>query len=82
MPGLDRTGPAGQGTGTGRKLGKCNPENQSQTNERTADTPPLNRRGRGLGRRMRFGNRPNFQNQESDATRPGRGMGRGRRRKW
>ena len=82
MPGLDRTGPTGQGTGTGRKLGKCNPENQTQTNELTTENLPPNRRGRGLGRRMRFGNGPNFQNQESDVARPGRGMGRGRRRSW
>jgi hypothetical protein len=25
MPGLDRTGPGGKGSRTGRQLGKCNP---------------------------------------------------------
>jgi len=47
MPGLDRTGPEGQGSQTGRRLGKCNPENQ--------DKPQWNggsgSGGRGLGRR-------------------------------
>jgi hypothetical protein len=28
MPGLDRTGPEGQGSQTGRRLGKCSPDNR------------------------------------------------------
>lgn len=42
MPGLDKTGPMGQGSKTGRKLGNCKSENE-----------PLERgtgRGLGLGR--------------------------------
>ncbi len=29
MPGFDRTGPEGQGSKTGRGLGKCNPNRQT-----------------------------------------------------
>ncbi len=29
MPGFDRTGPEGKGSQTGRKRGKCNPENRN-----------------------------------------------------
>lgn len=54
MPGLDRTGPEGQGPRTGRRLGRCNSGNKSET----MDFPE--RRGRGLrkfsNRRLRFGN--------------------------
>lgn len=31
MPGYDRTGPTGQGPQTGRGLGRCNPQKQTQT---------------------------------------------------
>jgi hypothetical protein len=64
MPGLDRTGPQGKGSGTGRGLGKCNPENNMQEN----DQP-----GRGMRWRDRFG-------RKSQGGRGlGRGMGNGRR---
>jgi len=46
MPGLDGTGPMGQGSGTGRGLGKCDPAN---------DTKNINTQrpmGLGLGRGM------------------------------
>jgi len=48
MPGLDKTGPEGQGSKTGRGLGKCNPKN-------TEETPEVLRRGRrgqGRGRKL------------------------------
>jgi len=33
MPNLNRKGPNGEGAMTGRKLGKCNPENKGKTDE-------------------------------------------------
>ncbi|MCF8224353.1 MAG: DUF5320 domain-containing protein [Bacteroidales bacterium] len=71
MPGLDRTGPYGEGPKTGRGMGKCNPGNKD---EQFDDSRPRNNlrmrngegrrgagrgpgRGRGFGRgRGRFGN--------------------------
>ena len=32
MPGHDRTGPVGLGSQTGRKMGKCNPNTNSEIN--------------------------------------------------
>lgn len=48
MPGLDKTGPAGQGSQTGRNLGKCSTENSTAI----ADTPGRRRQGRGFGNRF------------------------------
>jgi hypothetical protein len=31
MPALDKTGPAGQGAQTGRKMGRCNPDAETET---------------------------------------------------
>ncbi len=68
MPGLDSTGPMGQGAQTGRRMGKCrgtDEENFIQNGRR------FNRGG------MRgFGNR-NF-NANSEENFGGRGRGRGR----
>ena len=53
MPGLDGTGPMGQGTGTGRGLGKCNPANDTKINEdikRPIGGAFRRGCGRGLGR--------------------------------
>ncbi len=58
MPGFDKTGPAGQGPMTGRRMGQCvntDPENQQSTQQNqtgyyknpAAQERPL---GRGLGR--------------------------------
>jgi hypothetical protein len=33
MPNLNRKGPNGEGAMTGRKMGKCNPENKGKTDE-------------------------------------------------
>lgn len=66
MPGFDRTGPLGQGSKTGRKLGKCSTENETLTDEF-----PGRGLGRRLGRRFRLGGNWNF---------PGQGKGFGRRR--
>ncbi len=63
MPGFDKTGPAGQGPATGRRMGRCRTENTAQTEEIGTG------RGRGNGRRLRIGG-----NQEM--TGRGNGMGR------
>ena len=63
MPGFDKTGPAGQGPATGRRMGRCRTENASPTDE----TPTM--RGRGIGRRLRLGNNSNTAGQ-------GNGLGR------
>jgi hypothetical protein len=68
MPGLDRTGPMGQGSQTGRKQGKCSKEDNSSLEELP--------RGRGLGRGL--WNRFRFGNQQDTEPGLGRGMGRGR----
>ena len=50
MPFTDGTGPEGRGSMTGRRLGKCSPENDLKTNN--VRTPYFGRRlGRGFGRR-------------------------------
>ena len=33
MPGIDRTGPAGQGSMTGRRMGRCNPSQTGKTDD-------------------------------------------------
>ncbi len=68
MPGLDSTGPMGQGARTGRKLGNCSGNTSEQ------DRP----QGRGFG----FGFRARFI--DEDQTGFGRGMrgGRGRGRRF
>jgi len=53
MPGLDRTGPEGRGSRTGRGMGKCNLESQSNGTETTSNDVPDERgfgRGRAQGR--------------------------------
>lgn len=42
MPNLDRTGPEGKGSGTGRKLGKCS---------NATDEEKLQKLGKGMGKR-------------------------------
>lgn len=63
MPGFDKTGPAGQGQATGRRMGRCKTDSTTQTDEISTG------RGRGIGRRLRMGN-----NQEMSGR--GKGMGR------
>ncbi len=56
MPGLDRTGPEGQGSRTGRQMGKCTPRDKQQdaTPEnkklKGGEMNPGRGRGKGLGR--------------------------------
>jgi len=73
MPGLDKTGPMGQGSQTGRQQGNC-----SNKNTEIADTPI---RGRGMGRGFRY--RKNAEPEAESEFRGGigRGLGRGRQRR-
>ncbi|KJF42305.1 DUF5320 domain-containing protein [Draconibacterium sediminis] len=68
MPGLNKTGPMGQGSQTGRKQGRCNP---ALNEEQFAN---VGRRG---GRGFRFRNHATDENLPIDW---GRGKGRGRGR--
>lgn len=71
MPGLNRRGPNGDGAMTGRRMGRCNPDNKGKTDDeilqnrtRESQTNPQ------LGRRQSFG----------QGQGQGRGWGRGLRR--
>lgn len=61
MPNLDRKGPNGEKAMSGRKLGKCNPENKGKTDEEillaraTAPTGSSMGLGRGFGRGFGLG---------------------------
>jgi len=64
MPGLDRTGPQGQGSQTGRRLGKCNPDNRvDQANKKDDDS--------GVDEKRRAGN----ESQDEQYFGDGRGRG-------
>ena len=61
MPGFDRTGPRGEGSKTGRGLGKCNSNKQNSDEEILTDDFPRRQRikrnrkqssGFGFGKRM------------------------------
>ena len=66
MPGFDKTGPMGQGSQTGRKMGKCNPDVEPK-----AESFFSRRRLAG-----RFTNE-NSRNAVGGGKGPGRGPGRG-----
>ena len=68
MPGFDRTGPEGEGSRTGRQMGKCS------TNENT-DSGQEPFMGRGLGRGM--GRGVGRAAGRAAKRGPGRGAGRG-----
>jgi len=60
MPNLNRKGPNGEGAMTGRKMGKCNPENKGKTDEeiiqnKTVPSKPEQGMGRGQGRGLGLG---------------------------
>lgn len=65
MPGLNMTGPGGQGPRTGRGMGRCNPRTDKQLVEPEAGNLQAGR-GQGLGLGMQRG------------MGRGRGIGRGR----
>lgn len=56
MPGLNRKGPLGEGPMTGRKMGRCNPENRGKTDDEIIEnripeiSEPNKTMGWGLGR--------------------------------
>ncbi len=56
MPGLNKQGPTGEGPMTGRRMGRCNPNNKGKTDDeilqnQDGTTPEQeNFPGRGLGR--------------------------------
>ena len=55
MPGLNRKGPQGDGPMTGRKMGRCNPNNKGKTDDeilqnRDSSLEPSQGMGRGMGR--------------------------------
>ncbi|PZX20028.1 hypothetical protein LX69_00479 [Breznakibacter xylanolyticus] len=54
MPGLNRRGPQGEGAMTGRRMGRCNPDNKGLSNDeimskRSSETPLRLHLGRGTG---------------------------------
>jgi len=56
MPGLNRTGPEGRGSRTGRGAGKCNPDSQSNGTESSSiDSADEKGFGRGLGKGRALG---------------------------
>jgi hypothetical protein len=67
MPGFDGTGPERKGARTGRQMGRCNPENETDLK----DTP--RRRARGRKFNLRFRN-------QSDS--PGNREGNRRKGRW
>jgi len=71
MPGFDRTGPEGQGSRTGRQMGKCsNKDNSASGQEAPVGRGPGRGMGRGAGRAAeRFA---------AKGTRRGAGRGPGR----
>lgn len=69
MPGLNRRGPNGEGSMTGRRMGRCNPDNKGKTDvEILQNRNPESQTNSPFGRGRGFG-----QGQ-------GRGFGRGLRR--
>ena len=74
MPGFDRTGPEGEGSRTGRQMGKCaRPATDTKNNDSQEEQAP---EGRGLGLKR---GAPRGQGRGLGAgKRPGRGAGRGR----
>jgi predicted Fe-Mo cluster-binding NifX family protein len=71
MPDLNRKGPEGKGSGTGRKQGKCNPGNKGLSEEEIRNKQNQGQ-GKGLGRGAGKGNGTGMGNRGGK----GRGMGR------
>lgn len=56
MPGLNRRGPHGDGPMTGRKMGRCNPDNQGKTDDEILQNKDFSQElGQGMGRSFGFG---------------------------
>lgn len=68
MPGLNRRGPQGEGPMTGRRMGRCNPDNNGKTDEEMLQNKDSSLEpGQGLGRGLGFAR---------GQGRLGRGLGR------
>lgn len=83
MPNLNRKGPNGEGAMTGRKLGKCNPENKGKTDEeimRDRVMMPGQGRGQALGQGLSFGQGKGQGLGQGRGKGSGLGLGRGRGR--
>jgi hypothetical protein len=56
MPGLNRQGPKNQGAMTGRRMGRCNPNNKGKTNDEILNesekTNEIEMKDFGFGRRL------------------------------
>lgn len=68
MPRLNRTGPMGEGPMTGRRMGRCNPDNKGKTEDEITQnqgSSSINEQGFGLGQGRGLGR----------GRGPGRGMG-------
>ena len=76
MPGLDRTGPGGQGSQTGRRQGRCSSPNRNV--KQTTDSLDFERTGRGRG--FRQGGGKDFGSLHGNGFSDNAGRGRGRRR--
>ena len=78
MPGLDRTGPEGQGSRTGRQLGKCTNNDSGGLNQETPlGKGPERVIGKGMGRGMgRGAGRAGRAARQENGRRAGRGPGR------
>ena len=55
MPGLNRKGPQGEGPMTGRRMGRCNPDNRGKSDDEISQSQnnsfqPGQGMGRGMGR--------------------------------
>ncbi len=70
MPGLNRKGPLGEGSMTGRKMGRCNPENRGKTDDEIIQNriPESSETKKGIGWGLGRGRGRGL----------GRGLGRGR----
>lgn len=80
MPNLNRKGPNGEGAMTGRKLGKCNPENKGKTDEkimRDRVIMPGQGRGQALGQGLSFGQGKGQGLGQGRGKGSGLGLGRG-----
>jgi predicted DNA-binding protein (UPF0251 family) len=73
MPGMDKTGPQGAGSRTGRGLGRCNP-NSETTNEQTVAQDDQTR---GMGLRRGQAGRGGGGRGRGQGRGPGRGPGKG-----
>jgi len=68
MSGLNSKGPQGEGPMTGRRMGRCNPDNNGKTDEEILQDKDLSlESGQGLGRGLGLGRGQGG---------PGRGLGR------